>query len=335
VFAAVADLRPQHFLGRRQADRGLLVEHRVHFAHEPFRFGARVGRAAGDAPRLLDNFRVVTFDERLRLQVAQAPGIRRTRRERARIRHVEHGTGHVLRGAGEVEAGQVHAAELHLEAHDIGGFGHRHAQRGNDGRGLQHVGAHARRYGQLLRLFGRFAHRHQPQRTLLAHDGTGIGDPRGGREARVGEVHLEGRQRRPLAATISRSCTRTFTGWFESVAGSNTISSCVAPALRPALASRRAMFSMSAGGAVSVRFGAFAAGAADGDREREAVHRARQRQRSGARVEREVERAQQERLVHARGRADGGRVVAPRSDICRRPSPAVRSRPRPARSGPR
>ena len=265
VFVAVAHLGAQHFLGRRHADGGLLVEQA---------FTSRTSRSArARAPVTPFTMRsasaidlgVVALEERLGLQVArQRPHPRprpparagRARRARARRRSAccwPAGTPPCPRR----ELAPSAASRRWVRSTAL-------AQRGHDGGGLQHVGPHAARHGQLPAPARRLAHRHEAERALFAHDLAGVGDPRGGREAREAICTLKAGIGRPPATTTSRLPTSTTTGALLSVAGSNTISWWRAPAVRPPLARRRARLSISAGGSFSVRaFGARAAGRRD------------------------------------------------------------------------
>ena len=151
VLVAVADPRAQHLERRGQAHRRLLLEERVHVAHQTL--GARAAapwRPPPPSSASATDLRGVALEEGLGAQVAAPLGVEGARRQRPGVADLDHVAGRRLWPAPwSVRAGQVDALEPdRAAARRAVGSSIRGRRLGDDGGRLEHVRLHLARHGQ-------------------------------------------------------------------------------------------------------------------------------------------------------------------------------------------
>ncbi len=234
-------------------------------------------------------------------------GSQRPGPQAARVDELEHVVRPRLADAVEGQRRGVHAVHLQAQAHDVARLVDSRAHGRNDRGRSQQIGLHPARDRELDGLLLRFAHRQQSQRALLADHLAGVGDPRRGGDAGVAQLGAE-RRRRPsagdhhLAAADAHRHRRI--GQRRRVEDHELMGGAVAQAggrQAPAQVhhQRRRLLQVA-------DLGAGTGAAANLQREAQAVELARDRERPGARVERELERPQREGPVHSRGGLEDG-----------------------------
>ncbi len=330
MLVAVSHLRPQHLAGGRQAHGRLLVEHPVDAPYEPFGAATRIGHARDGRLGFGADGGIVAFDERLRTQVPRDVGIGRLRAQRARVDDLQDVAVHRLPGAPHLGTLKVGAVDPDADAAHVARIVDavlRRSPRLHRGR-FEEVPLDPSADRQPLRVFRRLADGQVAERTLLADDLAGVGDPGGGAQPGERHLHLERGDRPAGVAAHPLAADRHDRGRVD------VHDLALADGNRHRLARQRRRVEhddlLRGPGLEALRgeaarqvqaehghirqvplFGLRAAGGLDRQADVLSGHAARDLHGTGARIERELERAERERAV----------------ELCRGPDRRRRRRP--------
>ena len=178
VLVAVANLGSQHFERGGKTDGWLLVEERVDVARQLLGARTRPLRAGDGLLRFGADFGRVAFDERFRLQVLVDVAIRWTGLQCLRIRQLDRRAAHGLTRALKIRVRQVRAIELEPQQAHVARLVDALTHRRNNGRSLEQVRLHPPRHGKRLRAIRRLANGDQAERAFLSYDIARVGNPR-------------------------------------------------------------------------------------------------------------------------------------------------------------